>query len=86
MLVQEAGDQALELGGLPRLSHGNGVIKELVLDVGRQIIPLHDDRSAQAAQKVLILPAQRDRAQELSIDEQGTGPGLSWQGRISVNM
>jgi hypothetical protein len=36
VLVQEAGDQALELGGLPQLAHGNGVIKELVLDIGEQ--------------------------------------------------
>jgi hypothetical protein len=61
VLVQEAGDQALELGCLPRLAHGNGVIKELVLDVGRQIIPLHDDRSAQAAQNAFLFLAKRDQ-------------------------
>jgi hypothetical protein len=60
VLVQEAGDP-LELGGLPRLAHGNGVIKDLVLDVGRQIIPLPDDRSAQAAQNVLLFLAKRDQ-------------------------
>ena len=35
VLVQEAGDQAFELGRLTQLAHGNGLIKQLMLHIGR---------------------------------------------------
>ena len=75
MLVQETGDQVLEVGRLTQPSHGNGVIKELVLDIGGQIIPLHDDGGTQAPQNMLLFLAERD--QGIAIFLRGTLGGAA---------
>ena len=54
MLVKESSDLALQLSCVVRLPNGNGVFKEFVLNICRQIVPLHDDSGAQALQNMLL--------------------------------
>src|SRR5260370_37877625 len=54
MLVKESSDPALQLSCVVQLAHGNGVFKEFVLDICRQIVPLHDDCGAEAPQNMLL--------------------------------
>jgi hypothetical protein len=54
MLVKESSDLALQLSCVVQLAHGNGVFKEFTLDVGRQIVPLHDDCGTQAPQNMFL--------------------------------
>jgi hypothetical protein len=54
MLVKESSDLALQLSCVAQLAHGNGVFKEFMLDIRRQIVPLHDDCGAQTPQNMLL--------------------------------
>jgi hypothetical protein len=58
MLVKESGDLSLQLGCLTQLTHGDGVLKELALNICGQIIPLHDDSGPQAPQNMLLFLAE----------------------------
>jgi hypothetical protein len=54
MLVEESRDLALQFSCATQLTHGDGVIKEFMLDICGQIIPLHDDGRPQAPQNMLL--------------------------------
>jgi hypothetical protein len=58
MSVKEACDPFLQLSGVTRLTHRNRVVKEVPLNLRRQIIPLHDHCGAQASQDMLLLLRQ----------------------------
>jgi hypothetical protein len=54
MRVKKACDLLLQLRRLARLTHGNGVFEKLLLDGGRQIIPLQEHGRPKALQDTLL--------------------------------
>ncbi len=52
--MKEAGDLLLQLSRMPGLTHLSRTLKELSLDFGRKIIPLHDHGRPKASQDSLI--------------------------------
>jgi len=54
MLVKESSDLNLHLSCVVQLAHRNGVFKKFTLDSRWQIVPLHDDCSAQTPQNMLL--------------------------------
>ena len=55
MLMKEPGDLLLQHCNLTRLDPGNGMLEQLPLNMGRQIVPLQEHRCAEALQDVCLL-------------------------------
>lgn len=53
--MKEARDRSLERRGLLQITDSTGAVKELSLKLGRNSIPAHEHRRAQAFQNLLIL-------------------------------
>jgi hypothetical protein len=53
--MKEARDRSLERRGLLQITDSTGAVKELPLKLGRNSIPAHEHRRAQAFQNLLIL-------------------------------
>lgn len=58
MLLDEAIDAFPQCDDVQEAAHGGGTIEELSLDGRREPFPLHDDRSAEAAQDMFLLICQ----------------------------
>ena len=54
MLVQQTGDLPPEFFGVQQVAHGARVVEQLPLKFLRDVVPLHDDRSSEATQDVLL--------------------------------
>ena len=59
VIVKEAGNLLLQLRCVARLAHGGGVVEELPLDAGGQIVPLHDYGCPEALQDMLFILCER---------------------------
>jgi hypothetical protein len=53
--VEKTRDLLLELRRLARLSHGNGVLEELLLEGSRQLIPPQEHGRPKALQDMLLI-------------------------------
>ena len=58
VLVKKTSDQAAQCLGVLHVSHGSGIVEEVLLQRGRQQIPLHDHRCAQTLQDVFFAGGQ----------------------------
>jgi len=54
MLVQKASDLTSESTGLQQRTHAAGIVEEVPAQLGRQYVPLHDERGPEAAQDVIL--------------------------------
>ena len=61
MLVKEPSDLALQFSCVLQIAHRNGVFKKFTLDSRWQIVPLHDDCSAQTPQNMLLFLGEGKR-------------------------
>src|SRR5690349_12274853 len=61
VVVQEAGDLSLHRARLQPVTDGAGGVKQILLQLGRKGVPLHDNRGSEAT-KNLLLVFRRGRA------------------------